>query len=138
MPFKRYTAILVFFLLYNTISWAQVKHEKYILALSVDFYMNTSYRISCNDFVTVFDKVLTINTVSDDDSVEVFLKFIHKIKYLKVNRNIDVRSKYIYEIDSLNTITVCTDGRNILVNGRIIKRNKRFIKFLNSIIYRHV
>ena len=99
--------------------------------------METPARVSCDNFATAFNSRLTVNAVSQSDSVAMFSTFIRNVKYSKGNRGIDVRCKFVYDIDDTHTTTVCTDGRNILVNGRMIKRNKEFINFLNSIVHRY-
>jgi len=129
---------LVGLLFFSSIGlYAQSNNKNYILALSVELYMNTSSRVSCDNFATAFNKVLSVNAVSQSDSLAMFSFFISNVKYAKHDRGIDVRCKFVYEIDKANTITVCTDGRNILLNGRMVRKNKKFINFLNSIVHRH-
>jgi hypothetical protein len=133
---KRNIIIISFFLSCSISLFAQESSKNYILALSVDLYMNTSSRVACDNFATVFNKVLAVNTVSKSDSIAMFSAFVRKVRYAKHNKGIDVRCKFISNLDGINTITVCTDGRNVLVNGRMIKENKNFIAFLNSIVHR--
>jgi hypothetical protein len=134
---KRHFILTSLLLIYSAISFAQNNNKNYILALSVDLYMNTSSRISCDNFATAFDKLLAVNVVSQNDSIAVFSIFINNVKYAKNDRAIDVRCKFIYQKDNTGVITVCTDGRNILLNGRMIKKNKKFIDFLNSIVHKY-
>jgi hypothetical protein len=134
---KRHIILAGLFFSYTITGFTQGNSKNYILALSVDLYMNTSSRVPCDNFATVFEKVLTVNAVSQSDSVVMFSTFVRDVKYSKHDRGIDVRCKFVYEPDSTSTITVCTDGRNILLNGRMIKKNKKFINFLNSIVHRY-
>lgn len=131
---NKYIILAGLFLSYSITLPAQENSKKYILALSVDLYMNTSSRVSCDKFATVFDKILTAKEVAHSDSIAMFSAFIQKAKYAKHDRGIDVRCKFIFEMDNTHTVTVCTDGRNIIVNGKLTKKNKKFINFLNSIV----
>jgi len=99
--------------------------------------MNTSSRVFCDNFATAFNKMLTINAIYQSDSLAMFSSFVRKAQYAKHDREIDVRCKFVYDLDDTHTTTVCTDGRNILLNGRMIKKNKKFINFLNSIVNWH-
>jgi hypothetical protein len=133
---KRHIIFTGLFLSYSVSLFAQKNSNNYILALGVDLYINTSSRVSCDNFATVFEKVLTASSVFQSDSIAMFSDFVRNVKYAKRNGAIDVRRKFIYEEEGKSTIVVCTDGRNILLNGKMIKRNKRFIGFLNSIYTR--
>ena len=134
---KRHIILAGLFLSYSVTLYAQGNSKNYILAMSVDIYMNTSSRVSCDNFATVFEKVLTASAVSESDSVAMFSAFVRNVKYSKYARSIDVRCKFIFETDGGSTVTVCTDGRNVLLNGRMIRTNKKFISFLNSIVHRY-
>jgi hypothetical protein len=134
---KKHIILIGLFLSYSITLFAQGDNKNYILALSVDLYMNTSSRVACDNFAVVFEKVLTINTVSQSDSIALFSSFVRNVKYSKRKRDIDVRCKFVYAMDDIHTIIVCTDGRSILVNGKLIKKNKKFINFLNSIVHRY-
>ena len=119
----------------SLVSLCQNSDKPYILGLSVDFYTESPIRITCDNFATSFNKILKVNAITQDDSIALFCAFVSKVKYAKNTRGIDVRCKFIYETDAAHTTTVCTDGYNILLNGRLIKRNKKFIRFLNSMIH---
>jgi hypothetical protein len=120
---------------YQVTVTAQERSNNYILALSVDLYMNTSSRISCDNFATIFEKILTTNFLSKSDSVAMFSAFIRGAKYVKYNRSIDVRCKFICSIDNMRTIIICSDGQQVMINGRFIKRNKKFIALIKSIAH---
>lgn len=126
------------FIFLSLLSSAQEGHKNYILVLSVDLYMETPARILCDNFATAFNKSVIVNTISQSDSIALFTSFVSKAKYAKHNSEIDVRCKFVYELDDTHTITVCTNGRNILLDGRLIKRNKKFITFLNSVVNWHL
>jgi len=134
---KIYILLVPLFLLYSEKSLGQTNKANYILALSVDLYINTTARVSCDNFTSAFNKILTTNVITQTDSIKTFLSFVDRAKYVKHNTNIDARCKFIYKIDSSRMITVCTDGRNILLNERIIKKDRQFIHFLNSIVHRY-
>lgn len=134
---KKHVILAGLFLSCSITLFSQENNKNYILAMSVDLYMNTSSRVACDNYATVFEKVFTINVVSQSDSIAMFSTFVRNVKYSKRNRGIDVRCKFVYDIDDKHRTTVCTDGRNILVNGKLIKKNKRFIGFLNSIVHRY-
>jgi hypothetical protein len=60
-----------------------------------------------------------------------FQKFAKHAHFRKKNDVIDVRRKFIlYENDKI-TIQVCSNEWDIMINGRIIKKNKAFLRFLD-------
>lgn len=121
----------------SSFSYAQDSSNNFILALSVDLYMNTSSRVSCDRFVTAFNKTVSMNVITQSDSLVQFFTFVKKAKYARHDRGIDVRCKFLYELDEAHTTTVCTDGKEIILNGRLLKQNKKFIDFLNSMVHRY-
>jgi hypothetical protein len=129
------SALLIIFL--SLASYSQNNQKDYILVLSVELYTNTSFSIPCDKFATAFKNQLNAKTITQEDSVKTFSFFIHNVKYARHNREIDVRRKYLYEINNKDTVTICTDGQNIILNGKMIKKNKKFIDFLNSMVDQH-
>jgi hypothetical protein len=134
---KKGIILIIFFVFYSVLSFSQDRDRNYILALSVELYMNTSSRVECDNFLTEFKDMLTINATWQTDSIAMFNSFVQKAKYAKHYRKMDVRCQFVYEPDDNHNTTVCTDGFDILINGRLIKRNKKFISFLKSIAYGH-
>lgn len=128
--------ILVILHFFLSTCLAQEDKKAYILVSSVDLYINTSSRVSCENFETVFGKMTRLSLVTQSDSLMLFSSFIRKIKYAKRNRQIDVRCKYFYKSEN-NDAIVCTNGLSIIVNGKLIKRNKKFLSLLNSLVHKN-
>ena len=104
-----------------------------LLGMSVELYLNTSSSVPCDLFATKFKSTLKINCVFDKDSIKTFLTFLKHIKYVKRNKKLDTRAKFLLTVNGKDFVA-CTDGRNILIDDRLIKKNKKFIKFLYSIV----
>jgi hypothetical protein len=134
---KKRTILIIFLVFHSLLLFSQERDRNYILVLSVELNMNTSFSIDCDNFETALRSMLTINGTWQSDSIALFNSFVQKAKYAKHNREIDVRCKFVYEPDDNHNTTVFTDGFDILINGRLIKRNKKFISFLKSIAYGH-
>jgi hypothetical protein len=134
---KKSAILIELFLSYSITLFAQENSKNYILALSVDLYIETPARVTCDNFATAFNSRLTVNAVTQNDSVAMFSSYLQKARYAKHDRGIDVRCKFVYVLDDINTATVCTNGLDILINGRMIKKDKQFIRFLNSIVHRY-
>ena len=107
--------------------------ENCLLGMSVELYLNTSSAVPCDLFATKFKSTLKINCVFDKDSIKTFLTFLKHVKYVKRNKELDTRAKFLLTVNGKD-IVACTDGRNILIDDRLIKKNKKFIKFLYSIV----
>ncbi len=133
---KLFSILPLFMISFSLCSHAQDKHDDYILALSVDFNMLTQMRITCDNFATAFKSTLQINEIRNSDSLKMFSSFFQKIKYVKKNREIDVRCKILYESNNVDKIIVCYNGQLISINGRLIKKNKKFGEFINSLVHR--
>ena len=127
--------LIVVSILFSLTAYTQNNKSGYIFALSVDLYINTSSRVSCDNFATVFEKILTANKISQNDSINMFLTFVRNVKYSRKNRGVDVRSKFIFESDTGSKTIVCSNEHFIIVNGRLIKQNKKFSEFLNSLVH---
>jgi hypothetical protein len=128
--------VIIFSSLIYTNIKAQYKNfdsgESFIAVLYVRVDMNTFFRVNCDNFTISFKNLLSIQKVTDKDSLNEFLSIIKKVKFKKNYREIDVRRKFIYIYNDIQKNVLCSDGKNIIIDGRLIKRNKRLVKFLES------
>ena len=131
---KRSFILICVISLFSLSSTGQKTDKDYILALSVELYMNTSAQVSCDNFATAFKSELHVSKIVRQDSLVKFTSFVSNVKYARQNRGIDVRRKFIYESKDEDKIVVCASANDILVDGRLIKPNKAFIDFLNSLV----
>lgn len=127
---------LIFILLFSIFSFGQPIEKESILILSVNFHTTTIVSVPCENFTIQFDGQIKINKVNAKDSIAILDKFLKSIRFIKNGReiNIDTRAKIIYKNKLDKEVTICTDGFNLLISGRVVKRNKPFIKFILSLI----
>ncbi|SRR5260221_8821350 len=131
---KANIGLVCLIILFSKPSFAQSNNRDYILALSVELYMNTIFSVPCDNFATMFKSSLHAGKISNADTLAMFSSFVRKVKYARHDRGIDVRRKFIYELNGVDTTIICSNEFDILVHGRLIKRNKRFMTFLNSMV----
>ncbi len=108
------------------------ENKVYVLVLYVKADMNSFIRINCDRFAESFEKLLSVQIVANKDSLDKLQSLISNARFAKNNREIDVRRKFVYVSDEVQKITVCSDGRDIMIDSRLIKKNKRLLNFLES------
>jgi len=134
----------ILFLLF-TVPFSLISHSSFgqehltdtLYVESVDFNILTFSSISCGDFATNFKERISFRTIVDRDTIEEIDSFLHKVRYPKRDRDVDIRAKFIFERMGKSTITICTNGYDILVDNRIIKRNGKFADFLKNLTQKH-
>lgn len=100
---------------------------------SVAFNIETFAQVPCESFATNFKDRLKFQAITNGDTLSTMSRFLSENKYVKKSRSIDVRAKFIYQRDNESTITICTNGYEILVDGRLIKHNLKFADFLRGL-----
>jgi hypothetical protein len=100
---------------------------------SVDFNILTFSSVSCGSFATNFKERIRFRTILDKDTIGVIDSFLREVRYSKRDRDVDVRAKFIFERIDKSTITICTNGYEILVDNRLIKLNSKFAVFLKNL-----
>jgi hypothetical protein len=103
----------------------------FLMAIGVKSNLETIIAVDCEEFTNSFKNRLTYKGIFDKDTLLLFQKFVKHAHFRKENDVIDVRRKFIlYENDKI-TIQVCSNEWDIMINGRIIKKNKAFLRFLD-------
>lgn len=127
------TALLVINMHANLCN-AQTNDIKSVDILSTNIKLLTTFSISCEDFSEGLKSRIILKTLNDVDSINVLSNYINTSKYSKNNRNVDVRIKLICEKAGGAKTDICTDGRHyILINGRLIQKNKNFLSFIKAL-----
>lgn len=112
----------------------QTENKQAILVLSTHFYKSTIISITCEAFVASIEGQLKMKEICAEDSIEMLEQFLKEIKFSKKLTNIDTRAKLFFKSISGHKFEICTDGVNISIDGRLIKRNNTFLKFVLSMI----
>jgi|SRR5882724_2919282 len=131
---KQILLALIFNILFFVNSFSQDQPKDTLYIESVDYSILTNSSISCERFATNFKNAINFKAISNPDTLLMLDSFLDKLKYVRKNREIDVRAKLIYERKDKSDITICTNGYEVLVEGRLIKHNNRFIDFLRELI----
>ncbi len=129
---KKYFFVIVFIVL-NGLAYGQYVEGNYILGMNPNH--DTSFAVGCTNFAKVYEKYLIVNYVTNRDSLNTFSSFVKKVKFQRKDKYFNVKYQIIYIVGNRNTISVCSDGHDILINERFIKYNKNFLAFLNSIVH---
>jgi len=116
-----------------TYSFSQGPSKDSLYVESVDFKTLTFARISCGDFATNFKNRIKFKIINNVDTTVMLDSFLNKVKYARTSSDIDVRAKFVYDKRNGIKITVCTNGNDVLVDGRLIRRNNKFVDFLRSL-----
>jgi len=113
-------------------SFCQGKDSTGVYVMGAPFDMMAWARISCEKFGSTQPPWMKYSHVIHKDTLAILDSFLEKVKYVKHNE-IDVRAKMIYiRADKLRTI-ICMNDNDIMINGRLIKRDEKFIAFLRSL-----
>jgi hypothetical protein len=75
-----------------------------------------------------------LNIINAKDSIQMLDWFLKKIKFAQKKESIDVRAKFIYEKGDNSKIEICIDSFNVVVNGSLIKPDRKFLGFLKSLV----
>lgn len=124
----------IYLIIFPYVSFTQIKDDSTILINSLNFRATTTISVPCENFEMQFRNRISINKVTARDSITLMNKFIKTLRFSKKDENVDVRAKMVYKIGDTPETIICMDGYAILVNGKLIKRNKAFSKFILSMI----
>lgn|GEM_PF-5771742 len=124
--------LLLFFSSYGY-SYSQVNTPRRIYVASVNFNILTAIEITCTDFETNFNGRMQLKVIDNQDTVKMLDLFLNKVKYARKSRDIDVRAKFIYEKEDGEKVRICANKFDILIGGRLIKTNKKFVDFLRNL-----
>jgi len=105
-----------------------------IISYSTRFYTTTIISIPCESFFNQFSRNMVRTRTFSRDSISTIEKFLAKVKYKKGKEYLDTRAKVFYVQASGMITTICMDMFSISVDGRVIKDNPPFQKFLRSLI----
>jgi len=97
---------------------------------SVNFNVLTFFSVPCDKFAATFGKSIKFKTINNSDTSAIMKAFLKNVKYKKKNFNVDIRAKIIYQPVHDAVIEICTNGYEILVDGRLIRHNNKFASFL--------
>jgi hypothetical protein len=100
---------------------------------SVNFGILTFSSVSCGVFATAFKDRIKFRVISNADTIAILNSYLKKTKYARKSSDIDVRAKFIYERGNDVKITVCTNGYEASIDGRLIRHNNKFVDFLRSL-----
>jgi len=121
-------------LFFASFAFGQSKDRRSIFIISIRFSTTTFVSVPCESFATQFEKRINTNEVWSADSIKMLDQFIQHIKFSRKEVTLDTRAKISYRNEFGKEIDICMDGANILVNERLVKRNKSFENFLFSLI----
>src|SRR5579871_6412778 len=108
--------LLLFFQMFLcNLSFSQsLVKEDTLYVESVDFNTQTFSQIPCESFATNFKDRLKFKAISNGDTLSILNRFLGEKKYVRETRSIDVRAKFIYQRVREPTVTICTNGYEIL------------------------
>jgi hypothetical protein len=123
--------LLIFQFTYNY-SFCQEKDSTGVYVTGASFDMMTWAAIPCEKFGSDHAPWLKYSHVTHKDTLAMLDSFLGKVEYVS-HYEIDVRAKMIYiKADKVRTVICMNDG-GIMINGRLIKRDERFIAFLRGL-----
>lgn len=102
----------------------------------VDKEISTPYRIGCDNFEPSFSKIYKEKEIKSQKLLDEISWLLKNVSYSKDSGELDIRTKLvIYFQKSKKQTIVCLDFfDNILINGKLIKKNKKLYTFINLII----
>ena len=133
MKVKLLLLSFVFHIIVCNCSFAQEHTKDTLYVENVDFNILTFSSIPCGSFATNFKDRIKFRAISDRGTIAMLDSFLNKVRYARKDRDVDVRAKFIYEKENKNKITICTNGNEVLVEGRLIRHNSKFVDFLRGL-----
>jgi hypothetical protein len=124
---------LFFQVISSTCCLAQGHSKDTLYVESVAFNILTFSSITCGEFATNFKDRIKFRAITNKDTIRILDSFLSKVRYPKKDRDLNVRAKFIFEKGDKSTITICTNGYEILVDERLIRHNSRFADFLRAL-----
>jgi hypothetical protein len=124
--------LICFLLSYSGL--AQSKTKRSIQILSVDFDIETPFRISCEIFKTSFSSHLLIDEITNQDSIRMLDNYLDTVQYSNESRFIDTRAEFVCKNKAGKAIRICMDRFSASINGRIVDRNHPLYALLKSMI----
>ena len=124
--------LLIFQFAYNY-SFCQDKDSTGVYVMGAPFTMLTWAAIPCERFGSDHAPWMKYRHIIHQDTLAMLDSFLGNVKYAKKHNAIDVRAKMIYiKADKVRTF-ICMNQNDIMINGRLIKRDEQFIAFLREL-----
>lgn len=133
--FKKLTFFLFYLFLVKGV-YSQVIPTEKIVIKKVSVLITTPFNISCEDFERSFNSdQISERVITDSMKLKQFNSMVNNITYDINDLQSDIRFKfYFYFSEKLSPTVLCMDRFNrIFFNGKMIKKNKKMIRFLNEI-----
>ncbi len=113
--------------------FGQSGRESKVKIESVNFFVLTTYAVSCEDFYPSFENTIKYKEIYSADTLRMLNSFLKKVKYSTKKEGFDVRAKFNY-MDGFTgeNSTICINNFSVMVNGRVVKKSKEFLSFLKS------
>lgn len=133
---KKRHLVLVFFFqnIFYIFSFSQGYLKDTLFVESVSFNATTIIRVTCPEFEQNFEKSIKIKILTNKDSLFNLDSFLNGVHYEKRNSEIDVRAKFIYVRKDCTRREICMSKFDIVVDGRLVRRNRRFWAYLKSMV----
>lgn len=126
--------LLIFaLLLIAKYSFCQEKDSAGIYVAGTEWNMLSMVAIPCEKFDAGHLPNLKYRHFLHKDTLTMLDSFLKKVKYKRRNNDLDVRAKLVYfKSDKLRT-AICMTEIDVMVDGRLIKRNDEFVAFLKRL-----
>lgn len=116
----------------DSLRGSKVKH---IIIASVSRGTTTVISISCDAFLDQFKGHLKVGLITNTDSLGTIDKFLKDASFKRKFEDVDVRCELLYVVNGEIQTTICIGINGIILDGRTIKTNKRFMNYLSSMIW---
>jgi hypothetical protein len=105
-----------------------------ITIYSVDFRTETIIGIPCDQFMTQFARQLDTTVYRAPDTLRPIALFLQHIHPSRHHDHLDTRASLVFINSRGKATEICMDRWDLCVNGKIIRADPAFYKYLQSLV----
>ena len=118
----------------TNISFAQQQDSSGVFVSNIPFDLESPISIECDGFASINHPLMKRRHIENQDSLALLDSFLAKVKYKRRNDDIDTRGHVLYIKPGVAPVSICLNYWDIIVNGRLLRHNDKFLEFLKSMM----
>ena len=134
MKIERFLFTVLMISIFSKPSFSQQHIEQRKIFVSyVEFNGFTNVRVSCSRFENDFARRIKSRKIDNIDTIQLLELYLKNARFKKDFEEIDARAKFIYQGSDGRRFEICISRFDVVVNGMMVKRNRKFLTFLKGL-----